>query len=49
MFVKMMKNRMVRNNGFECGNTITFFNACEEYREGLINFRELVAIYRLLA
>ena len=49
MFIKTMKKNIIRNHGFESGNTITFFNACEQYRDGLINRKELVAIYRLLA
>lgn len=48
MLIKTMKKNIIRNHGFESGNTITFFNACEQYHDGLINRKELVAIYRLL-
>lgn len=43
--IKRMKNRIVRDHGLESGVTKSFFYACEEYRDGLISWKELKSIY----
>lgn len=45
--IKRMRNKVIRQNGFESGVTISFFRACEEYREGMINWKEFKSIYLL--
>ena len=46
MSIKKMKNMVILVNGFEHGTTRSFFKACEEYEQGLINRKELNAIYK---
>lgn len=46
MSIKKMKNAVILVNGFEHGTTRSFFIACEEYEQGLINRKELKAIYK---
>ena len=43
--IKRMKNRVIRDHGFESGITRSFFYACEEYRDGLLSWKELKSIY----
>ena len=45
--IKRMKNRVIRDHGFESGITRSFFNACAEYHDGLISWKELKSIYML--
>jgi Ca2+-binding EF-hand superfamily protein len=47
MTIRKMKKNVVMMNGFEAGETISFFKACEEYEQGLINRKELKSIYKL--
>ena len=46
MTIRKMKDRVIMMNGFEHGTTRSFFKACEEYEQGLINRKELNAIYK---
>lgn len=43
--IRKMKNRVIRDHGFESGVTISFFRACDEYQDGLMPWKELQAIY----
>jgi hypothetical protein len=43
--IKRMKNKVIRNHGLESGATRSFFIACEEYRDGLLSWKELKSIY----
>jgi hypothetical protein len=43
--LKKMKNRVIRDHGFESGVTISFFRACDEYQDGLLSWKELKSIY----
>lgn len=47
MTIRKMKKNVIIINGLEHGTTISFFKACEEYAQGLINHKELKAIYKL--
>ena len=47
MSIKKMKNLVILQNGFEHGTTRSFFIACEEYEQGLINRKELKAIFKV--
>lgn len=43
--IRKMKNRVIRDHGFESGVTISFFRACDEYQDGPMPWKELQAIY----
>lgn len=43
--IRRMQNKVIRIHGFESGTTVSFFRACAEYQDGMINWKEFKAIY----